>query len=200
MNQIPNTAITAANYDPHTIKFFDEEAKQVGELSMKHGELRFTGSADAAAKAFFNSVCDRVFQLTLQINILKQSNAGLLAALKNIVDVGRGYYDMDMGENGSSALAIAEDAIQVEGGGRAIDEHCTRCKGILPAFGHETICDSCDKMLEIYKQAEVIAELLGALKRLCNLPGNCQCEIGDDELSAYDNALYAIAKEEQRIK
>jgi hypothetical protein len=114
MNQIPSTAIAAANCDPHTIKFFGEEAKQVGELSMKHGELRFAGNADAAAKAFFNSVCDRVFQLTLQINILKQSNAGLLAALKNIVDVGREYYDMDMGENGSSALAIAKDAIEKE--------------------------------------------------------------------------------------
>lgn len=43
-------------------------------------------------------------------------------------------------------------------------EYCYRCKAELPAFGHDAICDSCDKMLVIYKQDEVIAELLEALK------------------------------------
>lgn len=197
-------AIAVANHDPHTIKFFDEEAKQVGELAIKHGEMRFTGNADEAVKVFINSVCDLAFQLTSQIDALKQSNAELLAALKAIIADDMGNHKTAQ-EFGGFVLPDelrrqADDAIEKEGGGSAIDEHCTRCKAILPAYGHDAICDSCDKMLAIYKQDEVIAELLVALKRLCNLPGNCPCEVGDDTLSAYDNALYVIAKEEQRIK
>lgn len=82
----------------------------------------------------------------------------------------------------------------------AIDEFCTRCKGILPAYGHDAICDSCDKMLTIYRQNEVIAELLGALKHIIE---NCRvfCE---DSMDIDDGAVYAaraaITKEEQRIK
>ncbi len=115
MNQMIIKAIPAANHDPHTIKFFDEDDKQIGQLALERGELRFTGSADAAARAFLGLVC---MTFNAQMDALKQGNA----------------------------------------------------------------------------------ELLGALKRLCNLPSNCPCEIGDDELNAYDNALYVIAKEEQRIK
>lgn len=87
----------------------------------------------------------------------------------------------------------------------AIDEHCTRCKAILPAYGHDAICDSCDKMLEIYKQDEVIAELLGALKAIiADDMGDHKTaqEFGGfvlpDELR--QQAVAAIAKEEQRIK
>lgn len=42
---------------------------------------------------------------------LEAINAELLAALKSIADVGREYYDMDMGENGSAALEQADAAI-----------------------------------------------------------------------------------------
>jgi hypothetical protein len=47
-----------------------------------------------------------------EIEKLKQEKAELLAALKNIVDVGCYYYNMDMGENGSDALKIAYAAIE----------------------------------------------------------------------------------------
>lgn len=101
-----------ANYDPHTIKFFDGGTKEVGKLAMKDGVLTFTGNADEAAKVFVQHVCDRTFQLTSQIKELKQEKAELLAALKNIVDVGCEYYDMDMGENGSDALEKSYAAIE----------------------------------------------------------------------------------------
>jgi hypothetical protein len=41
-------------------------------------------------------------------------------------------------------------------------------------------------------------DLLEALKRLCDLPCNCPCEIGDDEMTAYGQARAAIAKAEGR--
>lgn len=47
-----------------------------------------------------------------ELEKLKQEKAELLAALKNIVDVGCYYYNMDMGENGSDALMIAYAAIK----------------------------------------------------------------------------------------
>jgi len=41
-------------------------------------------------------------------------------------------------------------------------------------------------------------ELLAALKRLCDLPCDCPCEIGVDEMTAYGQARAAIAKAEGR--
>jgi hypothetical protein len=43
-------------------------------------------------------------------------------------------------------------------------------------------------------------DLLEALKRLCDLPCNCPCEIGADEMTAYGQARAAIAKAEGRGK
>ena len=41
-------------------------------------------------------------------------------------------------------------------------------------------------------------DLLEALKRIYDLPCDCPCEVGDDTVSAYDQALAAIAKAEGR--
>jgi hypothetical protein len=41
-------------------------------------------------------------------------------------------------------------------------------------------------------------DLLEALKRLCDLPCNCPCEVGGDEMTAYGKARAAIAKAEGR--
>ena len=75
-----------------------------------------------------------------------------------------------------------------------MSEYCYRCKAELPAFGHDAICDSCDKMLEIYKQDEVIAELLEALRMM--LDGGLE----GPTPQAIDAARAAIAKEEGRKK
>ena len=136
-----------------------------------------------------------------EIEKLKQINDKLYFALCAMVDANNGVAVMPTpkAKKQNRALKQAEDAIaDARGDGPA--EYCCKCRVMLPAYGHDATCQKCDMMLTIYKQDEVIAELLGSLKRLCNLPSNCPCEIGDDELSAYDSALYAIAKEEQRIK
>lgn len=86
MNQELFLVKACANYDPHTIKFFDDEAKEVGELAMKDGVLTFTGNADESAKLFVQHVCDRTFQLTSQIKELEQEKAVLLRALSRLAD------------------------------------------------------------------------------------------------------------------
>jgi hypothetical protein len=42
---------------------------------------------------------------------LKDDNKALRAALENMCAVGAEYYDMDCGENGSAALAMAKEAL-----------------------------------------------------------------------------------------
>ena len=51
---------------------------------------------------------------------------------------------------------------------------------------------------EINRLRQEKAELLEALKRLCDIPCNCPCEIGVDEMTAYGKARAAIDKAERR--
>ena len=51
---------------------------------------------------------------------------------------------------------------------------------------------------EIERLKQENAELLDALKRIYDLPCDCPCEVGDDTISAYDQARAAIAKAEVR--
>jgi hypothetical protein len=141
-----------------------------------------------------------------EIEKLKQINDKLYFALCAMVDANNGVAVMPTpkAKKQNRALKQAEDAIaDVRGGGPA--EYCCKCRVMLPAYGHDAICQKCDMMQEIYKQDEVIAELLGALKAIiADDMGDHKTaqEFGGfvlpDELR--QQAVAAIAKEEQRIK
>lgn len=63
-------------------------------------------------------------------------------------------------------------------------------------YGGRLVCESiAPQDMDIIAAAP---ELLEALKRLCDLPCNCPCEIGVDEMTAYGQARAAIDKAEGR--
>ena len=80
---------------------------------------------DHAGKVIGVASPDREHDLELVASVRDEAAAhllsaapDLLAALENIVDIAREYYDMDMGPNGSAALEQADAAIAKAKGGQ----------------------------------------------------------------------------------